>query len=261
MSSQPKSQMPHKQSKMPDFWDSKTPIAIAHRGGDVAGFAKRNTMAAFSSAAKLGYEYLETDVVVTKDGRVIISHGAGTGLIAKMRGTHSFSVLQGMTYPEIKQSLRVGGELVITLEELLKKFPKTKFLLDPKTDEAVEPLAGLLINLKASNRVCLASFRYERTAKLYRLLGDQVAYGIIIGCNNWLKLLPKLKSGRLKHVQVIYLHHSFVSRPMINLIHSHGLRVFVWTCNSPLSIKHAIRCSADGIISDRVELLKSLLKQ
>jgi glycerophosphoryl diester phosphodiesterase len=239
-----------------NFWDAQTPIAIAHRGGDGAGYDKRNTMAAFSSAAKLGYQYMETDVVVTKDGKVIVSHGAATGLVAKLRGTHSYKILQGLTYAEVRQNLQVGGETVITLEELLGKFPKAKFLLDPKTDEAVEPLAELLIRLRDLNRVCLASFHYERTTKLYALLGNQTTYAVIIGRNNWLKLLPPLKSGRLKHVEVVYLHHSFVSRPMLRLIHNHGYKVFVWTCNSALSIKHAIRCGADGIISDRTKLLK-----
>jgi len=242
------------------FWDnSGGPIAIAHRGGDGAGHDKRNTMAAFSSAIKLGYKYIETDVVVTKDGQVIISHGGITGLSARLRGTHSYQVLQGMTYSQIRKNLTVAGEEISLLEDVLKKFPKAKFLIDPKTDESVQPLADLIVRLKMLDRVCIGSFRYDRVLKIYDILESKARLGVIMGRNNWLKLLPRIKTGRLRHVEAVYIHHSFVSRPMVNLIRNKGLKVLVWTPNSKLGIKHAIRCGADGIISDRVNLLKQIL--
>jgi glycerophosphoryl diester phosphodiesterase len=93
-----------------------------------------------------------------------------------------------------------------------------------------------------------------------RLLKGKTTMGLIIGRNNWLRYLPRLKSGRLAHVQAVYLHHSFVSRPMLGLIRRRGFKVFVWTANSPLAIKHAARSGADGIISDRISLLKVVIK-
>jgi glycerophosphoryl diester phosphodiesterase len=70
-----------------------------------------------------------------------------------------------------------------------------------------------------------------------------------------------LKSGRLKHLEAIQLHHSLVSKEMIDLVHSHGFKALVWTPNSPLSIKNAVQCGADGIISDRITLLKDILNK
>jgi glycerophosphoryl diester phosphodiesterase len=242
------------------FWDAQTPIAIAHRGGDGAGYDKRNTLAAFRAAQKLGYEYLETDVVCTQDGKVIVSHGGLTGITARLRGTHSYNLLQGMTYVRIKSELKVGGETISLLEDVLKKFPTAKFFIDPKTDETVEPLAGLLIRLGVLDRVCIGSFRYERVLKMHSLLGDKAHVGVIMGRNNWFRLLPRIKTGRLKHVQAVYMHHSFVSRPMLGLLHAKGFKALIWTCNSKLSIRHAIKCGADGIMSDRINLLKEILE-
>src|SRR3546814_2043562 len=51
-------------------------IAFAHRGGafhpEIEGL--ENTMAAFRHAVALGYDYLETDVHATRDGRLLAFH-------------------------------------------------------------------------------------------------------------------------------------------------------------------------------------------
>ncbi|MBX4199405.1 hypothetical protein KW789_00715 [Candidatus Saccharibacteria bacterium] len=251
-----KKQKTHRQKS--SFWsDGKDPILIAHRGGDAAGYERRNTMAAFEAAWKMGYRYFETDVINTKDSRIIVSHGAYTGLTARLRGTHTLKILQSLTYEEIKQRLTVAGEEIILLEELLNKFPKAKFFVDPKTDNAVEPLAAAIQNTKAYDRVCVGSFYYKRVQRTYGLLGDKAQLALIIGRNLRLVYpnLRKLKRGQLEYVSAVYIHHSYVSKPMINLIHRHGLRVVVWTANSKLSIKNAIKCGTDGIMSDRVTLL------
>ncbi|MBX4191105.1 glycerophosphodiester phosphodiesterase [Candidatus Saccharibacteria bacterium] len=243
-----------------DFWGSKTPIAIAHRGGDAAGHAKRNTLAAFISAQELGYKYVETDVISTKDGKIIISHGAITSLTAKMRGTHSYKTLQSRTFAQIKKELQVSGEPILLLKDALARFQSTKFFIDPKTDETIEPLAKLLTEVKVLDQVFVGSFKYDRLLKLHALLGDAVKLGVIMDRSNWLKILPRLKTGRLKHIEAVCIHHSFVSRQMINLIHSKGLKAVVWTCNSKLSIRHAKRSGADGIISDKIKLFKEVLE-
>lgn len=240
------------------FWPKdKKVILIAHRGGDAAGYERRNTLAAFEAAWKIGYRYFETDVVNTKDGKVIISHGAYTGLTARLRGTHSLHILQSLTYEEIKQKLTVAGEEIILLEDLLNKFPKAKFFIDPKTDKVVEPLAATIQSTEAYDRVCIGSFYNKRIQHMQKLLGDKTQLALIIGRNLRLVYpnLRKLKRGQLEYVSAVYIHHSYVSKPMINLVHRHGLRVMVWTANSKLSIKNAIKCGADGIMSDRVALL------
>jgi glycerophosphoryl diester phosphodiesterase len=242
------------------FWDSPAPIAIAHRGGDAAGHQRRNTMAAFKAARDLGYDYIETDVVRTKDGQVIVSHGGLTDITARLRGSHSYRRLQAMTYAQINKELRVAGESISLLEDVLKQFPKARFFIDPKTDETVEPLAELLAKLRVLDRVCIGSFRYERVLRANKILGDKAHLAVIIGRNNWLKLLPRIKTGRLKHVEAVYLHHSFVSRPMLGLIKNKGLKALVWTANSPLAIKNALRCGADGVMSDKAGLLKEMIK-
>jgi glycerophosphoryl diester phosphodiesterase len=48
---------------------------------------------------------------------------------------------------------------------------------------------------------------------------------------------------------------------MVGLVHRRGFKAIVWTANSRIAINNAIRSGADGIISDRVELLKELIEK
>jgi len=242
------------------FW-GKSPMAIAHRGGDAAGDDQENTLAAFRSAAKLGYAYGETDVILTADGQVAAIHGSRNWIQTQFNGHPPRRALQKLTLKEIRQHTAEGVRITV-LEEIINELPQMKFFIDPKTDQVALPLAKLLKDLKVLDRVCVGSFSYERVLHFKKLLRHQPATtSFIIG--RGLRMINKgklmLKTGRLKDVDAIQLHHSLVSKEMIESIHAHGLKALVWTANSPLSIKNAVNCGADGIISDRITLLKQIL--
>lgn len=246
------------------FWvNSGEIIAIAHRGGDAAGIDKENTLPAFKAAQSLGYKYLETDVIRSSDGRVVAIHGSRNkldSLFKKRRVPRP--KLQEMSYQNILDKVNIGGEEAPLLQELLDISPQMKFFIDAKTDEVVEPLAKVLINSKALDRICVDSFSYQRLQRLLELLKPHRATaGLNIGRGLRLtnKNLDLVKAGRAQNIEAVHLHHSHVSKPMIDLLHSQGLKVLVWTANTKLSMGNAIKCGADGIISDRIALLKEVI--
>lgn len=64
-------------------------LVIAHRGANK--YAPQNTLAAFKKAYELGCDGFETDVHITKDGKVVICHNytidetsTGKGKVADM---------------------------------------------------------------------------------------------------------------------------------------------------------------------------------
>jgi len=255
----PKQPQPPKNSS---FWQgAKFPVAVAHRGGDAAGFAKRNTMVAFESARKLGFKYIETDVTLTKDGQVIISHGSQTAIEAYFRGTFSYRKLRSLSYEDIRRKLKVDGEPIPLLIDVLKAFPNTKFFIDPKSDDVVEPLAKVLIEQNAVHRVFIDSFKYHRLMDIQKLLGGKQELGLTIGRHfSLVKKLYRLRMGRLAHLEVISVNYWFATRRRLKLIHSQDLKACVWTLNSRKNIKRAINNGADIIISDRTVVLKELVE-
>ncbi len=245
------------------FWDnSGRPLAIAHRGGDAAGADKENTLDAFQAAWEQGYTYAETDVIVAASGEVVVIHGSHNWLQAGPSRDITRRVLQKMTLDQIQYSLKPGGAKVPTLEEVLTTFPKLNFFIDLKTDEVVGPLAKLIKRLKAYERICIVGFDYGRNQNFIKACRPAKACtGLTVGRGLRFRNINMLllKTGRLGNVEAILMHHSLVSRGMISLVHRRGLKAVVWTANSSLGIKHALRSGADGVISDRISLLKEVI--
>ena len=84
------------------YGDSATPLAIAHRGG--AGLGPENTLATFGIASALGFQYLETDVRLTRDGHVVCFHDSTLDRATDGRGRVRHHRLADL------KALRVGGQ-------------------------------------------------------------------------------------------------------------------------------------------------------
>jgi glycerophosphoryl diester phosphodiesterase len=146
-------------------------LAFAHRGGArhpaLAGL--ENTRAAFAHAVALGYDYLETDVQVTRDGVLVAFHD--TLLQRVTDGVGSIEELDAADLARI----RVGGsESIPTLSDLVEGLAHTRFNIDVKSDAAVEPLARLIRDRDLYARVLVGSFSGRRVRRFRRLTGGRV---------------------------------------------------------------------------------------
>ena len=235
---------------MPEqFWKAAhRPILIAHRGGDAAGENRENTIAAFKAAWKLGYIYGETDTVLTADGQMIAAHNRW---------------LQKMTYKQIKAAFAADARPPL-LADLLLALPKMHFFIDAKSNEAAAPLVQLLKRLKVMERVSAGTFNYERLQGMIKLMGGRrCATHFIVGRRLPLmnQRLNMLKAGNLENVDFIHLHRSYVKAPLVELLQAQDMKVLAWTPNSRSAIKRAVKNGADGIISDHLKLLKTVVDE
>ena len=116
-------------------------LAFAHRGGayhpEIEGL--ENTMAAFQHAVALGYDYLETDVHVTRDGVLLAFHDAVLDRVTDVEGA-----IAELTFDEVRQALVGGREQVPTLAQLFDEFPRARFNIDLKSEGAVPALAEFI---------------------------------------------------------------------------------------------------------------------
>ncbi len=266
------------QPQQSKFWEGATfPIAVAHRGGDGAGIEKENSLVAFQTAYDLGYRWFETDVVPTRDGKLLALHGRGFQRHPN-KDLPSRLKIQRTSYAEVMESIRIGGEKILTLEELLDAFPDVKFFLDPKTLKAAPVLARSLINRPQDiDRVWVGSFIPFNNSRVYKMIKQATGKEVGLALLGPLKSMPiKLAATapilkllarvyiRWTRAESIHIPYSWTARKngprIIKLSHELGLKIGVYTPNSKEDIEESLDKGVDVIMSDNVRLLKSLLK-
>lgn len=231
-------------------------------------------MAAFERAVALGYRWLETDVHVTRDGVVVAFHDNRLDRVTDRSG-----VIAGLTYAEVcaadagfwfsldggaTHPFRNRGLAVPALRDVLERWPDVQVNIDAKADRTVAPLMRLLRRMNALPRVCLASFSDRRLRRMRRLAGRPVrmSAGRLAVTAAFVASrtgrMPRLHATRLQiptHARGIPL----LDERLVSAAHATGLAVDVWTVNTDRQITEVLDLGVDGVMSDRLELLKRVL--
>ena len=233
-------------------------LAFAHRGG--AGDLPENTMSAFARAVSLGYRYLETDVHLTADGVVVAFHDDVLDRVTDGNGA-----ISSLPWSEVSQA-RVDGHAIPRLDELLECFPKVRVNIDPKHDAVVGPLADLVLEFGAVERVGIGSFSDRRLAEMRRRCGPKLCTSLGPRGVARLKAAARgLPVGRLPSpcAQVPRRARgvAVTDRRLIDAAHRRGMQVHVWTVDDAAEIEHLLDLGVDGLMTDRLEVLKEVLER
>lgn len=223
-----------------------------------------NSLSAFRAAVDEGYQYVETDVHVTADGVVVVSHDAlldrttdATGPIARLPW-------------RVVRAAKIGGrEEVVPLAAVLEELPDTFFNIDVKTDAAVEPVIAVLDAAKAYDRVCLASFSERRLNRLRLLAGDRLltsmgprsVLALLAGARLPGRLLDGAMAGLAAQVPLRHGLVRLVSRPLLRAARKRGLEVHVWTIDVAAEMHGLLDAGVDGLVTDAPDTLRAVLRE
>jgi glycerophosphoryl diester phosphodiesterase len=235
------------------------PIGIAHRGG--AWEAPENSERAFRHCVDLGFSFIETDVRATRDGVAIVFHDADLG-----RTTDASGLVREMTWQEVSEAKIHGREPILRLDEMLQRFPDTRFNIDVKEANAVAPFLGVVRQAGAWARVCVGSFNHHRLAQLRRLAGPRLATSLspreVLALRATASGLPtRWTRPRAACVQIPVAMGgiTFAESRLVETAHSFGWQVHVWTVDDEEMMSRLIELGVDGIMTDRPSLLRSVL--
>lgn len=250
------------------YLDGPYPRAYAHRGWHTGG-GLENTMAGFVRAVEEGFSYLEFDVHASADGVAVVHHDPtldrttdGSGRIALL---HS-GALAGV---------RVGGvEPVPLLADVLTALPQVRVTIELKSAAAVDVTLAVLERLDAWSRVCLGAYderwlhRARRAAgpRLCTSMGQTAALGL--RTRAWLDALPPPLSalpalpftGQLAQLPRRFGPLTVVDAQLVRTAHAAGREVHVWTVDDPAEMTGLLDMGVDGILSDRPDLLRTVLQ-
>jgi glycerophosphoryl diester phosphodiesterase len=241
------------------FLDWPAPIPFAHRGG--ASEAPENTLPAFEHAVRLGYRYVETDVHVTADGVLLAFHDHVLDRVTDRSG-----VIAELPYSVVAEARVDGVEPIPKFEDLLGAFPEVRVNVDPKHDDAVEPLAEALTRTGAVDRVCVGAFSDERLARIRALCpGICTSLGPADTLQLGLAAAGQAEVGELPapcaQVPTAYGETAIVTEAFVHEAHRRGIQVHVWTIDDEAEMRRLLELGVDGIMTDRPAVLRSVLEE
>jgi glycerophosphoryl diester phosphodiesterase len=243
------------------------PYIIAHRGASATN--PENTLLAFQEAISMGAEWIELDVVATRDDVVVVSHDATLD-----RCTDGSGRIADLTLDEIKQAdagIRFGS-----------RFAGHRI---PTLGEAIEIVAGtdlrLCIEVKGdSTSACLRTSRLtvetlQRRSMVHRTVitsYNPVCLATIKEIEPYISLAldPVPQDGTKSPTELcqqvlgcranFMLHdHRTLSAETIEECHQHGFSLWAWTANAPDAMRRLAAMGVDGIMTDRPNLLVQVL--
>lgn len=244
------------------FLDDPGPIALAHRGFAGDGGAIENSMSAFARAIALGCRYLETDVRVTADGVALAFHDAALDRVTDRRGR-----ISRLPYSQVRLA-RIGGrEPIPLLVDVLAAWPDARVNLDVKAATSIQPAIDAIRATRSVDRVCVAAFSDARIAAVRNALGPQLCTAL--GPRDALRLrvtanVPwrngRRPPGSCAQVPAFIGSVRVVDARYVDLAHRLGLAVHAWTVNDRAQMIQLLDLGVDGIISDRVDVLRDVLQ-
>ena len=213
-------------------------------------------MAAFRRAVELGATFIETDLQITRDARVVAIHDFTLDRTTNGKGEVHLQSLEQIRSLDAGSWFGAGkdrgfaGERVPTLDEILTfaKEHDVVFYLEIKSGPAwgVEhAVAEALRTHNASARVVILSFDPSALDAVHRLDG-----ALMTG------LLCEHPSGDLVERTVragarqLVARGDLITPAVVEKANHAGLQVVAWTINEPEQMRRLIATGVNGIISD-----------
>ena len=240
-------------------------IPFAHRGGAFypPNLHRENSLHAFSEAVALGYRYLETDVHATRDGVLLAFHD---GVLDRV--TDRTGAIGELPYAEVARARIHGIDPIPRLSELFEAFPDARFNIDAKSSAAVDLLVETIAEHETYDRVCVSSFGIRRLHRLRRRLGRRVASAASsagVAANRFAPWLTRAVDSPAPVLQ-IPVSVQFLGRRvpvltpgLVDRVHRAGKLVHIWTIDGSEEMTRLIDAGVDGIFTDRIDTLKSVL--
>ncbi len=268
----------------PVFPELPRPLLFAHQGGE--HLAPTNTLAAFAKADEIGgSDFFDVDVHMTSDGRLVGLHDPtvdrttnGRGRIDALTLAEAQELDAGYHFRDLQgqYSYRGQGVTILALEDLFRVYGQKYYLhfeikdTYPKhgPSQIEQKLWELIQHYHMEKRVIVASFQQGIVERFQRLSGGQVVMGagraeitqFVLAHKLRLPAFYRRKSNVLE-IPTRSSGFNLKDRRLIEGAHRLGMEVYYWTIDDPAEMRELLALGADGLFTNRPDLLKPILEE
>jgi glycerophosphoryl diester phosphodiesterase len=225
-------------------------LLIAHRGA--SGHAPENTLAAFKKAITLGATFIETDLQLTRDARLVAIHDETVN-----RTTNGKGAVHDMTLADLRRldagswfGSEYAGERIPTLDEILDFARKydVVFYLELKPGGSWGGEHALISSLRESGQIArtvVISFDAGILAAVRKIEPTLMTALLYDG-----QLDKPLDQALEVGARQLAIRGDLVSPWLLTAARKKDLQVVCWTVNHSAHIRLLMSAGVDGIMSD-----------
>ncbi|MDF2039408.1 glycerophosphodiester phosphodiesterase family protein [Cytobacillus oceanisediminis] len=233
---------------------------IGHRGA--AGYCPENTFPSYDRAIEMGADYLEIDVQLSKDGKIVVIHDSLVDRTTDHKGKVS-----DFTFDELRKmdagswfSQKFRGACIPSFEEVLDKYADRVGLLIELKKPALYPGIEKMIaeelkkknfHTKGDDHIIVQSFETESMKRFHELL-PEIPVAILI---NYPPDKIEIKNIA-EYASYLNPKWTVVNKRVIDLIHSNGMKAIAWTVRSRKEAEKLKHYPLDGIVADYLDLIE-----
>lgn len=254
---------------------TRVPLIIGHRGNPSQ--APENSISGYLKAIENGAEVVETDIMLTKDNQIVISHD---GTID--RTTNGSGTVSNMTLAQIKEYFLWGpnnkfknthpNEKMPTLEEMLIaiKPTKGKIFIEIKTGNSkiVSPMVDLIKKHGMESRVTVICFTEAQLLLTQQLLpGMSTGYLLnAITMSNTMDDALIAMFNQLNYTQssnsTLNVNYGNLSGIFAKVAGDRGVTVWPWTYSTgnTTAFNSHFLWGYNGLTTDDAQLSKDMIK-
>ena len=256
------------------------PLVIAHGGGQ--GLHPPNTLEAFAHAVALGCDALEMDLRLTKDGVLVTLHDETIDRTSDGRGRaidFTAAELKAKNFgckfkdPAGAQPYRDTPAHLAILDELFQAYPNTPMIVELKDRgtngaRAASNLNVLITRHRRASDVIVACFDDATLNEFRRVSGGNVFTAAAMNTTKAFVLLSHLQlawfapaGNQALQIPTAKQGYHLDFPALIRAAHRRNMAIHYWTINEPEEMKRLISLGADGIMTDRPDLMLKVVGQ
>ncbi|PAV31045.1 glycerophosphodiester phosphodiesterase [Virgibacillus profundi] len=232
-------------------------VNIAHRGA--SGHAPENTMSAFEKALEMKADFIEIDVQMTRDGKLVAIHDTtvdrttnGTGSV----GDYTLEELQqldaGSWFGE-----EFAGEQIPTFEEIIDRYRgKIGILIELKSpglypgveENAAEALIQRNMHQPNNGKIIIQSFNHE-SVQLSKGFLPNIPHGVLAGLT-WADVTDEELEQFAAYADFFNPNMNIVTDELVDRTHTAGMQMYPYTVRTQEQADNLFELGVDGIITD-----------
>lgn len=220
----------------------KTSVTIiSHRGA--SGEEIEHSFEAYDLAIAYGSEYIEQDIVMSKDGTLYVSHDVNA---RRLTGVDKNYI--DMNDKEIAKLKIDNEENIHRLEDVFKKYgTSTNYVIETKQRNQVNELVRLVRKYNLEEKVIFQSFDLFDLKEIYKELNQ----------GTYMFLIDNKKDNRYKealsinYIDIICLNkNNDFDNETVAEVHNYNKKIFFFTIDSLADMKQAKELEVDGIFTN-----------